>query len=336
LARPPVIDLHPDFQSPAVRARLDVILLLADALRPALQPLQQLFPADWIELVKSLNAVLIAEIGRVSVARQALNIWAQFSASIQVSQLDNRATQLLQAAEQRLHSQLTVNDHALRYLEQAHAQSLAWLHSTAQRRSLNALTKISPALLRVYYDPQGTEYCASSSRITGEIGWKLQLVEHAFYGALIPDMILEHEYLSHLVPANAFLSRGVREVWLSSALFREHRNDKANGADRLLKTELWEKFRSELARHFGFTDHEFYGPQRWDWLAMKMSFYDTATFWRLTAEMIHSGNPSSQADLIDKLLGDLARLDDEGLLAAMHVKWRNLPEFSAAVQAISN
>jgi hypothetical protein len=45
----------------------------------------------------------------------------------------------------------------------------------------------------LYYDPDAHEYCASSSPLVGEIGWKLQLKEHAFYGALIPDMLFEHE-----------------------------------------------------------------------------------------------------------------------------------------------
>jgi hypothetical protein len=66
--------------------------------------------------------------------------------------------------------------------------------------------------MRVHYDPKGDDYCASSSIFANEIGWNLQLVERSLFGALSLEMLFEHEYLSHMLPRNNFLSKNVREM----------------------------------------------------------------------------------------------------------------------------
>jgi hypothetical protein len=168
----------------------------------------------------------------------------------------------------------------------------------------------------------------------GEIGWKLQLAEHAFYGALIPDMILEHEYLSHLLPTNTYLSDAVREIWLTTSLFWEHRNAPQDDLEKHVRLALWERFRSELARHKGKTDYELYGPERWDWLAMKMAFSDAGNFWQLTTEIVHSPNRTDEAELIDELLSKLADFDDRSLRAALQIEWKKLRELFSKLKTI--
>jgi hypothetical protein len=43
---------------------------------------------------------------------------------------------------------------------------------------------IAPAPLHVSYDQKAEKFCASSSRLSGTVGWILQPCKHTFYGAL--------------------------------------------------------------------------------------------------------------------------------------------------------
>jgi len=334
MGQSPAVIPQPEFDSPLVRAKLDTMLLLADALQPSLTGLQQLFPDDWDEIVSGLNNTFLAQIDSVTQASDAQIVWDQFLASLQVAKLDSRGRVLLSAAGQRLQLRLSVSDHPFNYIEQANTKALSWLKAAGKRRDVKTMTAAEAAPVRIYYDPKAVEYCASCNRTAREIGWKLQVAKHAFYGALIPDMILEHEYLSHLLPANTYLSDAVREIWLTAALFWEQRNALPEEADKNVRLGLWERFRVELARHNGKTDYDLYGPDRWDWLAIKMAFSDPGAFWRLTGEIIASPNRSDEAELIDELLSSLADLDDGGLRAALRIRWRSIREFFAGLNNI--
>jgi hypothetical protein len=200
------------------------------------------------------------------------------------------------------------------------------------QRNISRLKNVSQAPVRGYYDPNATQYCASSNITAGEIGWKLQLKKHAFYGALIPDMLFVHEYISHLLPLSRYLSRNVREIWLALALFRGYKNSLMDADQKYVRLFLWDKFRRELALNFSPTDIELYGPLYLDSMALNVSFYAPEVFWQITSDILHLEDLDVEgADAIDDLLGRLAVLDDSNLRLVLSRQWVGWREFHSAV-----
>jgi hypothetical protein len=150
------------------------------------------------------------------------------------------------------------------------------------RRGIADLERAAEYPIRVHYNPGGDDYCASSSLFANEIGWNLQLVERALYGALILDMLFEHEYLSHMLPRNTFLSRNVQEIWLSAALFWESVELPGDPAEKHVQEALWEFFRRELNKHFDPKNLQFFGPWKLDHLAEQIYFFSPEIFWDIT------------------------------------------------------
>jgi hypothetical protein len=133
-----------------------------------------------------------------------------------------------------------------------------------------------------------------------------------------------------LLPLNRFLSRSVREIWLTLALISEHKNASIDADQKHVNLFLWEKFRRELARHFD-SDIELYGPLHLDSMAWNISFHAPETFWRITAEIMHLEDESAKAEVIDDLLERLAGLDDSKLRQVLALKWEDLDGLDAAM-----
>ena len=232
-----------------MRARLDIFLLLAAALQPSLKDLNQKVEDDWDEIVTILAKILEQELPSMMVTADVARIWKQFKANARISKLGKKSTAIIQEVEARLASGRRIKDRGLKYLDAANDQAVTWIQKLGAEREIHSFAGVSKVPLRLYYDPEGEEFCASSNQLVGEIGWRLQLKEYAFYGALIPDMVFEHEYISHLLPKNRALSRRVREMWLSTALHRAHANAQTDVDQRRANLFLWQKFRDELAEN---------------------------------------------------------------------------------------
>jgi len=322
-----VVLLDEPFLSPKVRARLDIFLLLAAALQPSLKDLNQKAEDDWEEIVTILATILEQELPSMQVRADVARIWNQFMANARISKLGKKTTAILQEVETRLASGGRIKNRGLKYLDAANDQAVTWIQKLGVEREVPSFAGASKVPLRLYYDPKGEEFCASSNRLVGEIGWRLQLKEYAFYGALIPDMIFEHEYISHLLPKNRALSRGVRELWLSTALHRAHVNAQIDVYQRRVNLFLWQKFRDELAETHPGGARAIYGPGNLETSVENSSFYAPETFWLATSEIMDLADTEEEAEFMDALLETMSWLDDSKLRAALSDKWNGLNGF---------
>lgn len=319
--------LDDPFLSPKVRARLDIFLLLAYALQPSLKDLNQKAEDDWDEIVTILAEILEQELPSLEVAADVTRIWNQFKANARISKLSKKSKAILQEVETRLASGRRIKDRGLKYLDAANDQAVTWIRGLGVVREVPSFAGASKVPLRLYYDPEGQEFCASSNQLVGEIGWRLQLKEYAFHGALIPDMIFEHEYISHLLPKNRALSRRVRELWLSTALHRAQANSETDIHQRRVNLFLWQKFRDALAETHPGGARAIYGPGNLETSVENSSFYAPETFWLATSEIMDLADTEKEAEFMDDLLDTMSWLDDSRLRAALSDKWNGLNEF---------
>jgi hypothetical protein len=329
--------LDDDFESSIARAHLEIFLLLADALNPSLV---DLFLADrdgWNKIIEILAKTVVDQLPHMDAVSDVGKIWNQFMNVAQISkQLQAKPKAILQRVGVRLRALGRTRNHSLKYIGRANDEAIAWIKALGGQVQISRLAKAQQVPVRVYYDPEAVEYCASSNVLVGEIGWKLQIKEYAFFGALIPDMLIEHEYISHMLPNNHSLSKGVREIWLTEALFRVHRNSPIDPNLKAVKRFLWLKFRADLAKHFHFLggEREVYGRQEIDGTAKNSFFHDPDAFWSLTQAILEIADSEDDAAIVDSLLETLAGLDDTRLKEALRAQWKDLPEFLRIAMAI--
>jgi hypothetical protein len=133
-----------------------------------------------------------------------------------------------------------------------------------------------------------------------------------------------------MLPKNNFLSKNVREIWLSAALYWEHVHQASDPAAKQVKKFLWEKFRRELGRNFDPKDLEFFGPLELDKLAEQIRFLSEEIFWDITKSILECADKRENALLIDDLLRSLMGLTPQELKAGLALQpgdWLLLQEF---------
>lgn len=303
---PPIVFESP-FQAPIVRAQFDVLLVLAECVAPSLPALAQV-AADWQTVVSLAAEALASQTPNVKSVAHAVPIWNRVMIDLGVAGLTSDAKAILESITQRLAAAVLVPFVGEQRILPMHTAAVAWIKDLGVRRGIAVLQQATMYPIRVHYNPDGNDYCASSSLFANEIGWNLQLVERALYGALILDMLFEHEYLSHMLPRNNFLSKDVREMWLSSALFWESVGLPGNDGEKHVREVLWEKFRRELNKHFDPKNLRFYGPWKLDQLVEKIYFLSAETFWAITKTILECADGRDNAKTIDAFLRELLAL----------------------------
>jgi hypothetical protein len=301
------------FQAPIVRAQFDVLLVLAECIAPSLPALYLGAPGNWQKVVSVAADALASQTLHVKSIAHAIPIWNRVLLDLGIANLTSAANSVLDTITQRLAAEVSVPFGGEQRLVKMHDAAVDWIKDLGARRGISVLQVATPYPIRVHYNPKGDDYCASSSLFAGEIGWNLQLVERALYGALIMDMLFEHEYLSHMLPKNSFLSRDVREIWLSAGLFWESVGLPGNAAEKHVRETLWELFRRELNKYFDPKNLSFYGPWKLDQLVEKIYFLAPDTFWEIAKAMIECSDLRQNAGAIDAFLRDLLRLPDSAL-----------------------
>jgi hypothetical protein len=323
------IKFESPFQAPIVRAQFDVLLVLAEAMAPSLADLSKV-ASDWQRVVAVAADALAAQSANVKSVAHAIPIWNRVLNDLGVASLTPAATAILDTITERLATAVRIPYAGEHRLERSHEAAVGWIRDLGVRRGLAALQQATAYPIRVHYNPAGDDYCASSSLFANEIGWNLQLVERALYGALILDMLFEHEYLSHLLPRNNFLSKNVREIWLSAALFWECVELPGDPAEKHVQEALWELFRRELNKHFDPKNLEFFGPWKLDHLAEQIYFVSPDVFWDITKAILECDDNRNNADVIDAFLRQLLSLRPGELrsgLALRPAQWTILQEF---------
>jgi hypothetical protein len=317
------------FVAPIVRAQFDVLHLLAEAIAPSLPDLYRA-ATNWHRVVVATGESFARQIRKVLAAEDAAAIWGQVLLDLDVQRLAPPAAAVVASITARLEAAIAGSYDGGDHLLARHEAAVQWIRELGIRYQLAAFEGAPIYPVRAHYNPDGDDYCASSSLFANEIGWNLQLVERSLYGTLILEMLFEHEYFSHMLPKNNFLSKNVREIWLSAALYWEHVHQGGDPAAKQVKKFLWEKFRRELGRHFDPNDLEFFGPLELDKLAEHVRLLSEDIFWDITKTILECADKRENAWHIDGLLQRLIGLTPQEMKAGLAMKpgdWPLLQEF---------
>lgn len=339
MARNEVLDFANDFEAPVVKARLNALLLLARSVRVYLTDLfreteAERDKAEWHQVLTVLAKTFAGQIGTINETTEVILIWNQFSNSTIVARLGPRSKHVLNLMLEHLNESLKVADGAaIDYLTEANQRAALYVRSLAERHKFANAAAVSVVPVFVYFDPKAELFCASTARLAGRICWGLQLKEYSFYEVLILDWVFEHEYLSHLLPQNKYLSRSVREIWLTSVLREEHHNV---SPERHTALFLWEKFRHELAMHFHASSDELFGPARMDLLTAKIFFYSPVLFWELTSDILSLDDDPEKAELVDAVLSKFSGIRNVYLRRVLSERWRGFQAMLELVTRISD
>jgi len=193
-----------------VRAQFDVLLILAECIAPSLATLSLASSGDWQTVIGVAADALASQTLQVKSVSNAIPIWNRVLLDLGIANLTLAAKSVLDTITQRLANEVSVPFQGEKRLVRMHHTAVDWIRGLGVRRNISVLQAAKEYPIRVHYNPDGNDYCASSSLFANEIGWNLQLVQRALYGALILDMLFEHEYLSHMLPRNDYLSRDRR------------------------------------------------------------------------------------------------------------------------------
>ena len=218
-------------------------------------------------------------------------------------------------------------------LAEANQQAQEWLRERVMRHLPQ--TTLAPAPVVIDFDQAGTMFCASSSRLTWQIHWTLQPFPHSLYGAMVVPRVLEHEYISHLLPPNRSLSNGVREVFLVEMLEEEHRNDDhASPRDAAADVKLAAWFRFKLEQHFqrnGLTNRA--ELRDFEEVAVRLRRKSRPDFWKMTAEILLLPDGDLESQIVDRALKRL-RVSADSTVDRVTVPWKGFGYASTVFAAI--
>jgi hypothetical protein len=325
------VSFAPECDSSAVRACVDVLLLIAAAVRlhfPALLSGQEADePPAWHEALLVLANILFQEMRakRITSIIHANNVWNQFMANGVVRALGATGKKAINDAGAKILADAIPGNAGIgtNILWDANIRAERWIRNRILPHVDSTPFGVAP--LVIDFDEAGTQFCASSLRLVWEIHWTLQPFEHSLFGAMVASRVLEHEYFSHLLPRNQHLSKGVREVWLVETLEEEHRNDTFSSSQDVADMKLQSWFRLLLEQHFnqkGQVDH--LSLQDFEEVAVRIRRKSLPDFWKMTAEILSLRNNKRAAEIVDRGL-KLLRSSPDIIVDTLTVPWRGFP-----------
>jgi hypothetical protein len=322
------VSFAPECDSSAVRACVDVLLLIAAAVRFSFPNLLSGQEADeppaWHEALLVLANILFQEMRakRITSIVHANNVWNQFMANGVVRALGATGKKAINDAGAKVLADAIPANAGIgtNILSDANVRAERWIRSRILPHVDGTPFTVAP--LVIDFDEAGTQFCASSLRLAWQIHWTLQPFEHSLFGAMVPSRVLEHEYFSHLLPRNEHLSKGVREVWLMETLEEEHRNDAAQDVAEM-KLQAW--FRLLLEQHFIQIGHiNQFSLQDFEEVAVRIRRKSPPDFWKMTAEILSLRNSKRAAEIVDRVL-KLLRSSPDTIVDTLTVPWRGFP-----------
>src|ERR1700733_7397699 len=126
-----------------VRAKLDILLLLAEAVRPSLKDLRQALPEGWHEVVTTLAKTLADELRFVTATSDVGPIWKQFLANARITKLGKVPAAILRSVSTRLSSGRRSKDRSLKYLVEENNHAIAWIKAVGALRKISAFQNAS-------------------------------------------------------------------------------------------------------------------------------------------------------------------------------------------------
>ena len=224
------------FDSPLQKAQAEVLFLLAGGLRrlwPDLYETTRDFRGTWVGYVEGIAEDFCNEVHRVSSRSAAADIWARFELTGLVKQSPPKVRSIFDQVHRQIEDHLKESREPLLYLVECNSRACAAIRDLLQGLEVEGLDTSEARLLMVY-DEHGGSPLSSTYLGKGPIHWAVQPKPRAFWAALAAQSVLEHEYLSHLVPRSQSLSPSVREEWLMEVLLLDTK--RRSNADHSL---LW-------------------------------------------------------------------------------------------------
>ena len=215
---------------PALRARLDVLLLLAEAVHHHRIDLlsaarahvarRQRDPRTWIHYVDVLATTFAdpEQIAFVQSGSDASRLLVRAADSGVVRTSEVEVTGVFDRLRSRIDDRVHGGDDPVAYLWQANTRAHGAIRGWLDTHRVVSDLPPQPAALRLVYSDSPDHSCAVSSTTLQEIVWTVGPTDVAFWCAIQAESVLKHEYLSHFAPRHPGLSANVREGWLMDVL----------------------------------------------------------------------------------------------------------------------
>lgn len=250
-------------------AQAEVLFLLADSLRsswPDLYEATRHFNGTWVRYVNGVAEVFRKDIASVSARDDAAVLWSQFEKTLLVQKSPAEVRVILDQVGRGIRDRLRNGNDPLLYLVECNVRACKAVHDLLKSFGVEepALRPVPVLLVRDAH--RGRSPLAWTMHGKAEIRWALQHKPRAFWAALAVQLVLEHEYLSHLAPRSLLLSPFVREEWLMAVLLLDIQR-RSNADHRLfwyLRYRLGEIGELTMLRlpdaASTMTSHELYHP----------------------------------------------------------------------------
>jgi len=312
--------LDEQFDAPSLRAGLEVMLLLARTMREAFERDDAAGCLEgeefsWIDAIGWLGSAAAREVPQFQQVTEIADLWKSFLARAEIRNLPKDARAVLRRARDRSVRAARTKTSPLSDFDQANAAAYQKVQIVLTPHKLDHLLPSVPVPMEVFHDPEGKEYCASASRLTGKIRWSFQpQLAHPLYGLIILDYIFAHEYLSHLVPRNPHLGLSIQERWLVATLRRGIIHDQS---EPYWKRVLWTTYRDALIRYVQREEERlkpdsmvtsFFGTALAEDSAHDLFLTNQPSFWGITTEILGQGDDKSGARRAAKVVEGLGRI----------------------------
>jgi len=308
------VHLSKSKDAPAVRAKLNLFLLFASMTRENLRLIFQQIPQDYVPFLEAIADGVVEAISAKGAPASADKVWISIKASQRFQAMPADGLEPIVAAFDSRLAKPFGDQEAAVYLEDVNVGAIRWIQQLrtylSARPNVNALDAAALRDILVDYDAKAQIACATSSR-SGPIMWWLQPKQFAFYGAVLLDLTLVHEYLCHVIPSNRQLEKDIREIWLHSGIVNGLRNLPGQLAERTPLKFVWQMFRNGHARHHSIDEFHVGGALSLDDLARNLS--GRPLYWTISLAVLKTPDGQNEADQIARLFNLLSAFDDRQL-----------------------
>ena len=321
------VQLSPDFESPQVRAKLQLFMQFAQAIRDNLVLAYEYLPNHYLSLVTAIAEQLVEFIEDFDENSTPESVWKSVLASPGVLKMPQKDSKpVFDKCEASLAASSANPNLYASYLNDANLRAVEWIHDLGKLLSndhdVSALEQLQERPLNVVFDEKAARACASSSRL-GPISWSFQVTPFAFCGAVFAELMFVHEYLCHVMPPNRSLERDVREVWLNSCISFGMRN-LHQASEREPAKLVWVIFRNGYAAHFKIPPFSVVSSLSIDYLTSAL--LGRPLFWRITLVILSTPDGKAESDTISRVFNALSRCTDMQLLILQNGIWSSFEE----------
>ncbi len=332
------VDLSSNFNSPAVKAKLDLLLLFAGTVREHLALFYDRLPSDYGVFLRVVADAVAKAVKKQGAPATFEQVWISIQGDQDFQQLPKQdAAPVIEAFQTSLRANAQIADYAVSYLDRANDRAVKWIGElgtdVAKYASAVKLQKVPARRLHVEFDYSAKSPCASSSR-SGPVLWSFQPESFAFYGAILAELMFVHEYLCHVLPANRYLEKDVREVWLNDCIIYGIRNLSDPQEEREPAKYVWLRFLHLYQEHFASDAYGLDSSLGMDQLTRALS--RRPLFWKITLAILSAPNGQDASNTISQLFNALSKQTDRQLAALEAVQWTTLEEFLGTINIIKS